>query len=331
MGMNPPAIIDQNKDQIPKTVGEPSLAQAVALLSADEAADYAAWTAPQKLQFLAGYQYIAVMSAQGLQRPDGTPFTGLLPSGILTGLSAMDVLTPYLKSMAPDQAAGADQMATALKDASTKTQPKSSDFVKKYLLLRDRVAWELAAQYDLTVEFEIVGTDPAAPGIIYTRKVGEDRAPDYSAVFSTMSPSELFDAGLSLQDKFENLGVTFKRLDLSGANPRLGVGPALILAVLIAIVILILGFYWSWNSANQQSGLTNRAVDLISSDPSLSPSEKADRIARLRNGADFFSQFFGSSIPWVPILAVAALAALAWFAYPYLVSEKHGFLSGDAS
>lgn len=330
--MNPPSVIDRNSDQA-RPSSEPSLAAATAMLSADEAADYASWTAPQKLQFLGAYQYLAVMGAGDLRRADGSPFKGPLSSGIETALSALDVIAPYIKSMMPLDAAAADQLATILKDASTKTQPKSSDFVSKYLLLRDRVAWELAAQYDLTVEFEIVGTDPAAPGIIYTRKVGEDRTPDYSAVFSTRSPKQLFDDGMALQDKFDALGVTFKRLDMSGANPRLGLGPALILAVLISIVVLILGFFWSWNQVNRQNDLTSRAVDLITSDSSLTPSEKADRIARLRGESDFFSQFFGSSIPWVPILAAAALAALAWFAYPYLVGSerRHGYLSGDPS
>lgn len=330
LGANPPSIIDKNDGQVPRVAGEPSLNAALGLLSADEVADYRAWGQSEKLQFLTGYQYIAVMSAAGLKRPDGTPFDGLLTQGISVAFQALDAAKAYFGQMSADVAQAASQMASVLKDASTKTEPRSLDFSKKYSLLRDRIAWELATQNDLTIEYEIVGTDPANPGIIWTRKIGEDRAPDYSAVFSTRTPKQLFDDGLALQDKFDNLGVTFKKLDMSGANLRLGAGPALILTVLITLIVGILSFYWLWNHVDQQNKLTQLAVNFITSDASLSSADKASKIAQLQAANNFFSQMFGSSVPWTEILIVVGLGVLAFLAYPYIITESRhrGYLGG---
>jgi hypothetical protein len=233
--------------------------------------------------------------------------------------------------MSPADADAANQMATALRDASNKTEPRSLDFTKKFALLRDRIAWELATQNDLTIEYEIVGTDAANPDVIWTRKIGEDRAPDYSAVFSTRSPKQLFEDGLKIQSSFESLGVTFKKFDMSGANLRLGIGPALILSVLISIVVGILGFYWIWNHTNEQNKLTQLAVSYITSDSSLSSAQKSERIMHLNDANSFFAQFFGSTFPWVEVLIVLGIGAAAILAYPYIVAEtKHRGYLGEA-
>lgn len=329
LGANPPTVIDKTDGMQPRVIGEPSLTAALAPLAAAEVAEYQSWGSPEKLQFLAGYQYVSVMCAAGLKRPDGTPFDGLLSQGITIALAAMQAAQSYFKQMPADVAQGADQMASVLKDASSNTEPQSITFAQKFLLLRDRVAWELATQNDLTVEYEVVGTDSSNPGVIYTRKIGEDKAPDYSAVFSTRTPAQLFQDGLTLEDKFQGLGVPFKRFDLSSANRRMGAGLPSILAVLIVLIIGALSFYYLWNHINQQNKLTTLAVSLVTSDPSLSNSDKAARIAALNAGNNFFSQFFGSTVPWTEILLILGVGILAVLAYPYVVSEaRHaGFLS----
>lgn len=318
LGANPPVVIDKTDGQIPRVAGEPSLRAALALLSPEEAADYQTWGSQEKLMFLSGYQYAAAATSAGLHRVDGTPFDGWLTQGISFVLAAMQGAQDIFKNMTPDLAASADQAASLLKDASSKTEPRGVDFTKKYALLRDRAAWELATQNDLTVEFEILGTDPANPGLVYTRKIGEDKTPDYSAVFSTQTPKEFYQAGLSLQDKFEALGVTFKKLNTLGVNNRLGLGPALILAVLVTIIVGILAFFLLWNSLNERSKLTAKAVDLIQSDSRLTASEKADKILAIRQAEAFFSEIFGSSVPWVGILIGLGLAAVAVIAYPHI-------------
>lgn len=318
MGANPPVVIDKTDGQVPRVAGEPSLSAALGLLSAEEAADYQTWGSQEKLMFLSGYQYIAAGTAAGLHRVDGTPFDGWLTQGISIVLSAMQAAQDLFKNMPADLAAAADQAAGILRDASSKTEPRGIDFAKKYALLRDRAAWELATQNDLTVEFEILGTDQANPGLVYTRKIGEDKTPDYSAVFSTQTPKEFYQAGLSLQDKFEALGVTFKKLNTLGVNRRLGLGPALILAVLITIIVGILAFFWLWNNLNEQNKLTAKAVDLVQSDSRLTASEKADKVMAIRRAEAFFSEVFGTSVPWVGILIGLGLAAAAVIAYPYI-------------
>lgn len=318
LGANPPTVIDKTDGRTPRTIGEPPLDTALALLSSDEAADYKTWGPKEKIMFLAGYQYLATATSVGLRRVDGTPFDGYLTQGISVALAALQSIQDYFKNMSPDAVAGADQAASVLKEASTKTEPRGIDFAKKYQLLRDRVAWELATQNDLTVEYEILGTDPANPGLVYTRKIGEDKAPDYSAIFSIRTPKEFYQDGLSLEDKYEALGVTFKKLNTLGANSRMGVGPALILAILITLIVAVLSFFWLWNHVNEQNKLTSVALDFVSKDPRLTDAEKADRILAMRRADSFFSEVFGSSVPWVGILVAVGLGALAVFAYPYI-------------
>lgn len=331
MGANPPVVIDKTDGQIPRVAGEPSLRAALALLSPEEAADYQTWGSQEKLMFLSGYQYLATATAAGLHRVDGTSFDGWLTQGISLVLGAMQAAQGTFKGMTPDQAAAADQAASTLQDASSKTEPRGIDFAKKYALLRDRAAWELATQNDLTIEFEILGTDPANPGLVYTRKIGEDKTADYSAVFSTQTPKEFYQAGLSLQDKFQALGVSFKNLNTLGVNRRLGLGPALILAVLITIIVGILAFFLLWNNLNEKNKLTAKAVDLIQADSRLTASEKADKILAIRQAEALFSEIFGSSVPWVGILVGLGLAAVAVIAYPYLAKALEKKPSSSSS
>ncbi len=318
LGVNPPTVIDKTDGRIPRTIGEPSLSAALGPLSADEAADYKSWGPKEKINFIAGYQYLATGTAAALRRVDGTSFDGYLTQGISITLGALQAAQDYFGKMSPELAATADQAASLLKDASTKTEPRGIEFAKKYQLLRDRAAWELATQNDLTIEYEILGTDPANPGLVYTRKIGEDKAPDYSAVFSTQTPREFYESGLALEDKFEALGVTFKRLNTLGANPRIGAGPALILAILITLVVALLAFFWLSNHANQQEKLLSTAVDFVSKDPRLTDAEKAERILAIRRSEAFFGEIFSSPVPWVGILIALGVGALAVFAYPYI-------------
>ncbi len=309
------------------TVGgaEPSLEAALAALTADEAADFKTWGSPEKLQFLAGYQYIAVMTASGLRRPDGTPFNGLLSQGISLGLVALQDTMPYAKQMAQPDAQSLDQLASVLKEASVVTQPKCNAFVQKYLPLRDRVVWELWNQYQITIQYEEVGTNPSNPGVIFSHTLGTNFGnPDYSAVFSTRPPSQLWKDGLALEDKFEALGVSFQRLNLSGSKRLLGTGPGLILGMLITLIVGILSFYWLWNHVNQQNNLIKISIDLIQGDPSLTQSQKAAKISQLQATNSFFNEILGGSdIPWVALLVVLGVGILAYLAYPYILGDRN--------
>lgn len=312
-------------------LAEPSLDRALAPLSADERADYRAWGPKEKFLFIALYQWVGVATAKGLHRVDGTPFDGFLTRGINLAFEALSVMAPYLKDSAL-LASGADQASTVLQDTVGKAQPQGESVVQKYRLLRDRAAWELAVA-GATIEYEILGDDPANPGVIYTRKIGEDKAPDLSAVFSGNTPREMWKNGLVLEDKAEAAGVTFKKLDLSGANRRLGVGAPPILAILITAVIAILSFFWLWSHVQESKKLTQAALDFINADDKLSGADKAALAQKLRNANSFFDEMFGSQFPWTTLIAGAAVIGAAYFLLPVLIeafSRKPAYLARGA-
>lgn len=298
--------------------GEPSLERALSSLSPDEVQDYKSWGAKEKLLFLSGYQWVSVATAKGLHRVDGTPFDGFLPQGIVKALSFLTTISPFLTQSA-DLAAGANQASTVTQEAQQKTMPQGQAIAAKYRLLRDRIAWELAMQ-GATVEFEIVGDDPSNPGVIYTRKVGEDKSPDYSAVFSTMTPKEMWESGLALEDKYAAGGVTFKKLDLSGANPRMGVGGVPVLALVITAVVAVLAFFWLYSHVNQTKKMTDTAISIINNDPNLSTQQKLDAITRLKDSNSFFDDMFGQKFPWTTLVIGAAVVGAAYFLLPSIVA-----------
>lgn len=296
---------------------EPSLERALAALNADEVRDYQTWTAKEKFLFLAGYQWTAIATAKGLHRVDGTPFDGFLPQGMATAFEALAAMSSYFKD-SPELAAGADQATSILQEAANKTEPQGQAVAKKYRLLRDRVAWELATA-GATVEYEVVGDDPANPGVLYTRKIGEDKAPDLSAVFSGYSPREMWDAGLKIQDKYEAGGVTFKRLDLSSANPRLGAGAPPVLAIIIAAIVAILAFFWLYNHTQDTKKINSTAIELIQKDTTLTDAEKADRILKIKSSSSFFDTIFGNQFPWTTVIIGATVVGIAYFLLPSLL------------
>lgn len=327
-----PVLAQPSGPESASASAEPSLDRALAALSVDEANDYRSWGPKEKFLFISLYQWVAVTTAQGLHRADGTPFDGVLSQGMSVAFGALSAMAPYLKD-APALATGADLASTILKDAADKTQPQGQTIAKKYRLLRDRAAWDLAVA-GATVEYEVVGDDPANPGVIYTRKIGEDKAPDLSAVFSNDTPREAWSNGLALEDKAEAAGVTFKKLDLSGANPRLGAGAPPILAILITAVVAVLAFFWLFSHVQTTKALNSAAIDLIKADPKLSAQEKIDLIAKLKSANSFFDDMFGKDFPWTTVVAGAALIGIAYFLLPGLVavfSKKPAYLPRGAT
>jgi hypothetical protein len=318
LSMRPsPALAQPAGLEPASTPREPSLDRALASLSSDEQVEYRGWGAKEKVLFLSAYQWISVAAAQGLHRVDGSPYEGFLPEGVSQAFGALSAMAPYLKD-SPALAQGADQTSTILQEATQKTQPQADGIAKKYRLLRDRVAWEIAVAGG-TIQYEVVGDDPGNPGVIYTRKIGEDKTPDFAAIFSGNTPREWWKSGLALEDQFAAAGVTFRKLDLSGANPRLAAGAPQILAILITVLVAILAFFWLYNHVMQTKKLTQIAVDLISQDPKLSGAEKAALIEKLKSSNSFFDDIFGNQFPWTTVLIGATLVGIAYFVLPSLL------------
>src|SRR5579871_4585383 len=316
--------------------GEPNLNAALENLSDSEAADFRGWGYKERIQFLNGYQFLSTMVATGLRRPDGTGFQGAFPRSIDLMTAALQAASPYFKTLDAENAKAAEQAATVLQDG-TKAEPKGQDLVQKYLLLRDRVAWELANGDaknpdpdkrfpPMTIRYEVLGTDQANTGILYSRTIGTTpNDPDLIIEYSTMSPRELWNEGLRLEGKYEDLGVSFKKLDMSGANLRMGAGPLLILGIIMTAIVALLSAWWLWDHITTKNKLLNLAIENIQKDPRLSPAQKAKAILDINNSANFFSEIFGYQFPWETLIISAAVVGIAYFGIPMLLD----FFSGS--
>lgn len=293
--------------QISET-GEPDLARALAHLTPGEREDYKGWGAPEKTLFLLGYQYLAVAAAKDLKRPDGTPFNGFLPEGISSAFTLLLTASGYVKDLG-SLSDTLDEETSILKDANDQLETKSESAVKKYRALRDRVAWEMA-NAGVTVEYDIVGDDPSNPGVIYQRKVGADRTPDLSAVFSQKTPAQMYQIGKDLEARYAALGVPFER--------SLGATVFPILAVLIVLVVGILMFFYLFWNHKGRAQLHDQTVDLIVKDPKLTAQEKADLLFKLRSAESFWGEIFGA-LPWTTLIITAGIALVAFFALPPLI------------
>jgi len=320
---------------------EPNLNAALSNLSDAEAADFRGWGYKERIQFMNGYQFLSTMVASGLRRPDGSGFQGAFPQSIDLMTAALQAASPYFKTFGADDAKAAEQAATVLQDG-TKAEPKAQDLVQRFLLLRDRVAWELANGDSnnpdpekrfppMTIRYEVLGTDPGNPGILYSRTIGTTpNDPDLIIEYSTMSPRELWNEGLRLEGKFEDLGVSFKKLDMSGANLRMGAGPLLILGAIMTAIVALLSAWWLWDHITTKNKLLNLAIDNIQKDPRLSPAQKAKAILDINNSANFFSEIFGYQFPWETLIISAAVVGIAYFGIPMIYDlltgskkEKH--------
>lgn len=291
--------------------GEPDLSRALAPLSRAEAADYQGWGPPEKTLFLLGYQYLAAATAKDLERPDGSQFNGFLPDGISSALTILGAAAAY--DLGPLSAA-LDGLSKILKGASDKTENEGQKAVRKYRLLRDRIAWEMANS-GVVVKFDVMGDDPANPGVVYQRQIGGEGSPDLNAVFSFKTPAQMYQAGKELEAMYAKQGVPFDR-------PKLGAGSAFpVLGAIIAIIAgILLFFYLFWNHG-ERAKLHDTTVDLIMKDPKMTPEEKADALMKLRSAESFWGEIFGA-FPWTVLIVTAGIAAIAFFALPSLLLKK---------
>lgn len=293
--------------------GEPDLNRALAPLSRDEVSDYSGWGVPEKTLFMLGYQYVAVATAKNLERPDGSPFRGFLPEGMSTALVMLGAAANYANDLG-SLSGTLDDLSRILKDTNDKTEANAQAVVKKYRLLRDRVAWEMA-NAGVTVQYDIVGDDPANPGVVYQRTIGENRVPDLDAVFSQKTPAQMYQAARDLEKRYADLGVSFEhsKLGAAGALP--------ILAILIAIIVGILMFFYLFWNHQDRAKLVETEVGLINGDPTLTPQQKADKIAAIRASESWWGQIFGT-FPWTTLVITAGVALIAFFAIPPLLARK---------
>lgn len=304
--------------------GEPDLSRMLAGLNPAEAAEYKTWTAAHKTLFLMGYQWLAVSVAKDLQRLDDQNYTGFFQQGVSIALSAMQAAGMVSDRLPPDAATAFSEATDTLKEATGKTMPNVVAAVKKYRSLRDRVAWELAADGD-TVEYEIVGDDGGNPGVIFTKRMGGGSgAPDVDAVYSKMDPKQAVNEGDSLEEMYAGLGVPFQRLNLSGVN--LGdVGTMPVLALVITLVVGVLAFYYLYGRTTERAKMNDAVIAAVLNDPNLSADQKADLVKKIQDSESFFGAIVGPNFSWTTVIVGGTILGLAFFVLPQiLTSMKEG-------
>jgi hypothetical protein len=192
--------------------------------------------------------------------------------------------------------------------------------VKKYRMLRDRVAWELASEGD-TVEYEIVGDDVGNQGVIFTKRMGGGSgSPDVDAVYSKMDPQQAVNEGDEIEEMYAGLGVPFKRLDLSGVN--LGdVGSMPVLALVITLVVGVLAFYYLYGRSTQRAKLMDAVIAAIGRDQNLSADQKADMVKKIQDSDSFFGAIGGVGFSWTTLIIGGTLVGLAFFVVPNLLAH----------
>lgn len=299
--------------------GTPSVEEALRGLGHEEAADYRAWESLQKTFFLMAYQWLAAAAAKNLVRLDGTPFTGVYSEGIEIANEALKVSGKYAKSLPEAPLADLGAATETVKETVEKTLPAVERALRKYRLLRDRVAHELALAGE-SVAYEVVGDDPQAPGTIYPRRLGPEGVLDVDAVFSDRSDDRMIREGADLEKGFASLGVPFRRLDLSGANPGAGAMP--ILAHLITLIVGVLSFFYLYKRSAVVGSLNQATIDLVKKDETLTADQKADLIAKVAMADSFFGAFFGPTVSWPALLVAATIVGLALFVLPKILHDR---------
>jgi hypothetical protein len=288
-------------------------------LSPEEAAEYRAWESLQKTFFLMSYQWLAVSAAQGLERLDGSSYTGVFAEGIRLANESLKVSGKYAKSLPEAPLEDIGRATEVLKEAVEKTLPSVTRALRKYRMLRDRVAQELAAAGE-SVAYEVVGDDPQAPGTIYPRRLGPEGALDVDAVYSEFADDRMVREGTDIEKGFASLGVPFRRLDLSGANPGAGAMP--ILGHLITLIVGVLTFFYLYRRSTVTGSLSQATVDLVKKDETLTADQKADLIAKVMQADSFFGAFFGPTFSWVSLLAAATILGLAFWVLPRVLHDR---------
>lgn len=300
--------------------GEPSIDRATGHLAPLEVEEYKRWESLHKTLFLMAYQWLAVSVAKDLTKLDGVPFTGALQQGMAISLESLKAAGKYSKSFGPDALLEFNDATSILKETSSKVFPDIQKAVEKFRPLRDRVAWELAAANEV-VAYEVVGDDPENAGTLYTKTVGGEGRPDVDAVFSGMTPKHLVEGAQDLESAFDALGVPFRRSDMSGVN--LGeVGSLPILAYFITLVVSAITFYYLYNRAIERGKLAEAVRIAIGSDPTLSPDQRAEVLAKLDAAESFFGAIFGSSFNWTSVIVGATILSIAFFVLPKVLEER---------
>lgn len=300
-------------------------------ISAEETVEYEGWTLREKFLFLLGYQWLSAVTAPRMKIfLSNEEYQGLLPVTVTWLSDAVRAMDPVLSLMAPESLSGVTEMASGA-ESLTKEAGRTDQITQRYRGLRDQVVKDLLEPVgdppvEPTLQYENFGDQPQNPGVLVrTRIMREGQEPDLSAIFSTMRPAELLQAGMGLQEKYAEIGVPFTKVQ---APFQLGAAPAGgILVLIIAAVVIILGILFLVLDHNRKSAPIEHAIDAIESDTSMTPAQKAEALSKLNGAKSFLEGFVGAEFPWSTLILATAGAVALVYVGPSIV----GALSGKGS
>lgn len=307
----------------------PSLETALAPLSDAEKVSVESFSFREKFLFILGYEYMCAVFSQGLRFPDGKPYRNFSSQALEVALSFTSSFWKFVKPTEPEEVQG----LASITDQTEVTAANESDAqgaIRKYRPLRDRLAWEIfngdpaRGIQGQSIMYEVWGDDPNNPGVIITRILTNDpaQAPDLEAMFSHKTPAQLYQDGLLLQKKYQEIDVPFEPVGLG--KPRMGAVLVLPLAVIITLCIaaLVLVSLLGWFT--ERFVAKKRINDAIDNDPTLTPEQRLAAKAKANRDLSWIETVTGLSpesierIAVIAVLAAGTVAAL-YFGVPALI------------
>lgn len=270
--------------------------------TAAELSEVSSWGAREKSLFLSGFQWLAAMTSQKLGvLGGGGEYHGLVPSAIKAILDVLSAAEPVLSKLPPSTLAGQAELGAAAQNAA-ETSGAIEEMIRRYRPLRDKTVRDLVAA-GASIEFEYFGDSPTKPGLLMVhREVEQGVTPEVSAVYSTMTPPELVQSGISLQEQYDEV--------MRGAKSNFP-----ILSTLSALTTNILAFFAAYDRIQDEKNFNGEVLSAIENDTTLTPAQKADGINKIKNAEVLLGNIFSKPFPWTTVIvagaAVGALVLLA--------------------
>lgn len=282
--------------------------------------DISTWSLQEKVLFLNSYGWIAAAGAKNIQVGEGF-FTGILSIASDLTKSYIQAAIPVFNFLPRDTQSSVEKMEENLGPVVSATE-KSRNESRKRLSLRDAVVKDLVNRGSI-VEYERWGDDPRFPGELVKATLlpigRESGRPDFSFIFSTMSPQNFVQAGMSLQNTAKELGYKPDR-PFSLDGPQLGVPIIGVILVAMAVIAATLFALWGLTAESSKSGRydeLSKHVDAAVKSKKITAAEGARILLNFENQSDYFRNLFEKLEVGLAVLIAVAVAAIG---IPLIVS-----------
>lgn len=297
----------------------PALGQAPAVndaLSPEMEKAYSGMTIRDKYLTLAGYQWLAAMTSQGLRYGNG-PYVPFLPVSTESVFEFLGATKSVINTLTAPLLELLAQFGVEMGASAPKAQKSATTVLSDLRNVRNRAVKDLVEAGNV-VELEYFGDMPGMPGEVVYRKVAQDRAglllpADLSALFAGKDPATLLKDGLMLKEKYEEIGA-----EKSDVKYSMGIAAPIIIGAIFAVVLLILGVLF----IVRHYGFQEKVFDKTSSEAEkalknglITPAQYADVLKNAQDATAIWGQMFKwlELIPWTTVALVAGgAAALIW-------------------